>query len=70
MAPTGQLVSPALSPWPSVQSPQNSQKTHGDGVRAGPMVVEAEVVTVYPGNLRAVGAHIMSRAAALVAARR
>ncbi|MGW2550122.1 hypothetical protein [Streptomyces sp. NPDC001635] len=36
----------------------------------GPMVVEAEVGTVYPGNLVADGAHFMSRAAALVAARR
>ncbi|MEU6460337.1 hypothetical protein [Streptomyces sp. NPDC046976] len=37
---------------------------------AGPMVVEAEVGTVYPGNLRADGAHFMSRAAAIVATRR
>ncbi|GAA5071012.1 hypothetical protein [Streptomyces similanensis] len=36
----------------------------------GPMVVEAEVGTVYPGNLVADGAHFMARAAALVAARR
>ncbi|MEU1592774.1 hypothetical protein ABZ468_07910 [Streptomyces sp. NPDC005708] len=35
-----------------------------------PMVVEAEVGTVYPGNLPADGAHFMSRAAAIVAARR
>jgi hypothetical protein len=35
-----------------------------------PQVVEAEVGTVYPGNLRAEGTHFMSRAAALVAARR
>ncbi|MGY4934913.1 hypothetical protein ACWD7T_28140 [Streptomyces sp. 900116325] len=35
-----------------------------------PMVVEAEVGTVYPGNLVADGAHFMSRAAAMVAARR
>ncbi|GHH22007.1 hypothetical protein [Streptomyces lanatus] len=35
-----------------------------------PMVVEAEVGTVYPGNLRADGTHFMSRAAAIVAARR
>ncbi|MFK0290739.1 hypothetical protein ACIQU6_09705 [Streptomyces sp. NPDC090442] len=36
----------------------------------GPMVVEAEVGTVYPGNLAAEGAHFMARAAAVVAARR
>ncbi|MBZ6253620.1 phage head morphogenesis protein [Streptomyces olivaceus] len=35
-----------------------------------PLVVEAEVGTVYPGNLVADGAHFMSRAAAIVAARR
>ncbi|MET7573411.1 hypothetical protein ABZT04_33675 [Streptomyces sp. NPDC005492] len=35
-----------------------------------PKVVEAEVGTVYPGNLRADGTHFMSRAAAIVAARR
>ncbi|MGW3626260.1 hypothetical protein [Streptomyces sp. NPDC000880] len=35
-----------------------------------PMVVEAEVGTVYPGNLVADGAHFMSRGAAIVAARR
>ncbi|MFE2181346.1 hypothetical protein [Streptomyces sp. NPDC059455] len=35
-----------------------------------PMVVVAEVGTVYPGNLRADGEHFMSRAAAIVAARR
>ncbi|MCG8971746.1 phage head morphogenesis protein [Streptomyces sp. CL12-4] len=35
-----------------------------------PMVVEAEVGTVYPGNLVADGTHFMSRAAAIVAARR
>ncbi|MFF1600828.1 hypothetical protein ACFVYV_25520 [Streptomyces mirabilis] len=35
-----------------------------------PQVVEAEVGTVYPGNLRADGTHFMSRAAAIVAARR
>lgn len=35
-----------------------------------PKVVEAEVGTVYPGNLVADGAHFMSRAAAMVAARR
>ncbi|MER5222848.1 hypothetical protein [Streptomyces flaveus] len=35
-----------------------------------PKVVEAEVGTVYPGNLAADGAHFMSRAAAIVAARR
>jgi hypothetical protein len=34
------------------------------------MVVEAEVGTVYPGNLVADGAHFMSRAVARVAARR
>lgn len=33
-------------------------------------VVEAEVGTVYPGNLVARGAHFMSRGAAIVAARR
>ncbi|CAM5235595.1 hypothetical protein [Streptomyces griseomycini] len=33
-------------------------------------VVEAEVGTVYPGNLRAEGTFFMSRAAAIVAARR
>ncbi|MEV7512078.1 hypothetical protein AB0O57_29390 [Streptomyces sp. NPDC091201] len=36
----------------------------------GPLVVEAEVGTVYPGNLVADGAHFMSRGAAVVAARR
>ncbi|GGW95221.1 hypothetical protein [Streptomyces noursei] len=36
----------------------------------GPMVVEAEVGTVYPGNLIADGAHFMARAAAIIAARR
>ncbi|MEU1465882.1 hypothetical protein ABZ467_35605 [Streptomyces sp. NPDC005727] len=36
----------------------------------GPMVVEAEVGTVYPGNLRADGAHFISRTAAIVAAHR
>ncbi|MGI5337658.1 hypothetical protein ACQEVS_09805 [Streptomyces sp. CA-181903] len=36
----------------------------------GPMVVEAEVGTVYPGNLVAEGTHFMARAAAAVAARR
>ncbi|MFI2765324.1 hypothetical protein ACH5A3_41965 [Streptomyces echinatus] len=36
----------------------------------GRMVVEAEVGTVYPGNLVAKGAHFMSRGAAIVAARR
>ncbi|MFI1012666.1 phage minor head protein [Streptomyces sp. NPDC020965] len=36
----------------------------------GPMVVEAEVGTVYPGNLIAAGAHFMARAATIVAARR
>ncbi|MFJ2745314.1 hypothetical protein ACIO3O_37285 [Streptomyces sp. NPDC087440] len=36
----------------------------------GPMVVEAEVGTTYPGNLVAPGAHFMSRAAGIVAARR
>ncbi|NEW73760.1 hypothetical protein [Streptomyces rhizosphaericus] len=36
----------------------------------GPMVVEAEVGTVYPGNLLADGTHFMARAAAIVAARR
>ncbi|MFJ4880065.1 hypothetical protein ACIP93_33325 [Streptomyces sp. NPDC088745] len=35
-----------------------------------PMVVEAEVGTVYPGNLRAEGTYFMSRAAGIVAARR
>ncbi|MFF9901229.1 hypothetical protein [Streptomyces longispororuber] len=35
-----------------------------------PMVVEAEVGTVYPGNLVADGTHFMARAAAIVAARR
>ncbi|MEU5978433.1 hypothetical protein [Streptomyces sp. NPDC047315] len=35
-----------------------------------PLVVEAEVGTVYPGNLRADGTFFMSRAAAAVAARR
>lgn len=35
-----------------------------------PMVVEAEVGTVYPGNLVADGTHFMSRAAGIVAARR
>ncbi|GAA2439850.1 hypothetical protein [Streptomyces glaucus] len=35
-----------------------------------PLVVEAEVGTVYPGNLRADGTHFMARAAATVAARR
>ncbi|MFG2986256.1 hypothetical protein ACGFYQ_34230 [Streptomyces sp. NPDC048258] len=39
-------------------------------VAQGPMVVEAEVGTVYPGNLVAPGAHFMSRGAAAVAARR
>ncbi|MEV8344548.1 hypothetical protein [Streptomyces niveus] len=34
------------------------------------LVVEAEVGTVYPGGLVADGAHFMSRAAAIVAARR
>lgn len=38
-------------------------------VRA-PMVVDAEVGTVYPGGLVADGAHFMARAAAIVAARR
>ncbi|MYW67138.1 hypothetical protein GTY65_24165 [Streptomyces sp. SID8379] len=38
-------------------------------VRA-PMVVEAEVGTVYPGNLIAEGTHFMARAAAAVAVRR
>ncbi|MFI9296763.1 hypothetical protein [Streptomyces gardneri] len=33
-------------------------------------VVEAEVGTVYPGNLRADGTFFMARAAAIVAARR
>ncbi|PNG22429.1 hypothetical protein [Streptomyces cahuitamycinicus] len=37
---------------------------------AAPMVVEAEVGTVYPGNLVADGAFFMSRAAGIVAARR
>ncbi|MFI1201611.1 hypothetical protein ACH4VR_19530 [Streptomyces sp. NPDC020883] len=36
----------------------------------GPLVVEAEVGTVYPGNLAAEGVHFMARAAAVVAARR
>ncbi len=36
----------------------------------GRLVVEAEVGTVYPGNLVAEGAHFMSRGAAIVAARR
>ncbi|MEU6755984.1 hypothetical protein [Streptomyces sp. NPDC046685] len=36
----------------------------------GPLVVEAEVGTVYPGNLVADGAHFMARGAAIVAARR
>ncbi|WP_413100911.1 hypothetical protein [Streptomyces sp. Inha503] len=36
----------------------------------GPMVVEAEVGTVYPGNLLADGTHFMAHAAAIVAARR
>ncbi|MFD7334928.1 hypothetical protein ACFV98_02845 [Streptomyces violascens] len=36
----------------------------------GPMVAEAEVGTVYPGNLIADGAHFMARAAAIVATRR
>lgn len=36
----------------------------------GHLVVEAEVGTVYPGNLIADGAHFMSRGAAIVAARR
>ncbi|MFI6686605.1 hypothetical protein [Streptomyces sp. NPDC050485] len=36
----------------------------------GPMVVEAEVGTVYPGNLAVDGAHFMARATAIVAARR
>ncbi|MFN1193376.1 hypothetical protein ACK03K_34495 [[Kitasatospora] papulosa] len=36
----------------------------------GHLVVEAEVGTVYPGNLVADGAHFMSRGAAIVAARR
>ncbi|MFG2408749.1 hypothetical protein ACGFR8_31285 [Streptomyces brevispora] len=35
-----------------------------------PNVVEAEVGTVYPGNMVADGTHFMSRAAAIVAARR
>lgn len=35
-----------------------------------PLVVEAEVGTVYPGNLIAEGTFFMSRAAAIVAARR
>lgn len=35
----------------------------------GNWVVEAEVGTVYPGNLVAAGAHFMSRGAAIVAAR-
>lgn len=35
-----------------------------------PKVVEAEVGTVYPGNLRADGTFFMSRAAGIVAARR
>ncbi|MFZ3557211.1 hypothetical protein [Streptomyces sp. BH055] len=38
-------------------------------VRA-PMVVEAEVGTVYPGNLIAEGTHFMARATSAVAARR
>ncbi|NGO67894.1 hypothetical protein [Streptomyces boncukensis] len=36
----------------------------------GPMVVEAEVGTVYPGGLVADGTHFMAKAAAIVAARR
>lgn len=36
----------------------------------GPMVVEAEVGTVYPGSLVADGTHFMARATAIVAARR
>ncbi|NEA53593.1 hypothetical protein G3I60_05330 [Streptomyces sp. SID13666] len=36
----------------------------------GPMVVEAEVGTVYPGNLPAPGVHFMARAAQIVALRR
>lgn len=39
-------------------------------VASGKFVVEAEVGTVYPGNLEAVGAFYMARAAAIVAARR
>ncbi|WP_370419010.1 hypothetical protein AB8O64_11185 [Streptomyces sp. QH1-20] len=36
---------------------------------SGPMVVEAEVGTVYPGSFVAEGTHFMARAAAAVAAR-
>ncbi|MFI6142327.1 hypothetical protein ACIBCC_29570 [Streptomyces griseus] len=36
----------------------------------GPLIVEAEVGTVYPGNLVADGAHFMARGAASAAARR
>ncbi|MFD4794988.1 hypothetical protein [Streptomyces anulatus] len=36
----------------------------------GPLVVEAEVGTVYPGNLVADGAHFMAGGAAIAAARR
>ncbi|MEW1657835.1 hypothetical protein [Streptomyces sp. NPDC093707] len=39
-------------------------------VATGRFVVEAEVGTIYPGNLQASGAHYMARAAAAVAARR
>ncbi|MFF4276125.1 hypothetical protein [Streptomyces sp. NPDC001536] len=39
-------------------------------VASGQFVVEAEVGTVYPGNLEAVGAFYMARAVAAVAARR
>lgn len=39
-------------------------------VAQGPMVVEAEVGTVYPGNLVADGAHFMAGGTAIVAARR
>ncbi|MFJ4342702.1 hypothetical protein [Streptomyces sp. NPDC088915] len=39
-------------------------------VASGQFVIEAEVGTVYPGNMEAVGAFYMARAAAIVAARR
>ncbi|MGG2460125.1 hypothetical protein ACO0M4_09945 [Streptomyces sp. RGM 3693] len=39
-------------------------------VASGEFVVEAEVGTVYPGNLEATGTFYMARAAAIVAARR
>ncbi|WP_031102308.1 hypothetical protein [Streptomyces sp. NRRL S-146] len=48
----------------------NGKKVTVTVTARAPMVVDAEVGTVYPGGLVADGTHFMSRAAAIVAARR